>query len=272
MFERDDTHSDSLTAIANMAVFLYNGNTLSELSEWEVYVMKRISSRVLFITVIAILILVFSTTALAHPGGTDKYGGHTESATGQYHYHHGHEAHQHPDGVCPFGDYDEWLKEHGVTARPLSEEPSNTGSVQSSGSSSAWDEVGIGLGAAGAAAIGYGVYRKNKKKKTESQEPDYAAPFEDDSHTKVYVANNGTRYHKRYGCCNAMLEMELGKAKAEGRIQCPLCYNDELYGVMVDIDENNKVQSVSEEVRETIEDNPNGIESTDQGQQSPQAS
>lgn len=28
MFERDDVHSDSLTAIANMAVFLYNGTTL----------------------------------------------------------------------------------------------------------------------------------------------------------------------------------------------------------------------------------------------------
>ena len=241
--------------------------------------MKRISSRLLFITVIAVLILVFSTTALAHPGGTDKYGGHTDHSTGQYHYHHGHEAHQHPNGVCSFGDYDEWLKEHGVTARPLSEEPtntasvpSNTGSVQSSDSSSAWDEVGIGLGAAGAAAIGYGVYRKNKKKKTESQEPDYAAPFDDDSHTIVYVANNGTRYHKRYGCCNAMLEMELGKAKAEGRIQCPLCYNDELYGVVADIDENNNEQIVREEAQETVEENPNETESTDQGQQSPQAS
>ena len=46
----------------------------------------------LFITVIAVLILVFSTAALAHPGGTDKYGGHTDHSTGQYHYHHGHEG------------------------------------------------------------------------------------------------------------------------------------------------------------------------------------
>ena len=238
--------------------------------------MKRTSSRVLFITVIAVLILVLSTTALAHPGGTDKYGGHTESATGQYHYHHGHEAHQHPNGVCPFGDYDEWLKEHGVTARPLSEEPtntasvpSNTGSEQTSTSSSAWDEVGIGLGAAGAAAIGYGVYRKNKKNKAEPEEPVDETLPEDDPHTIVYVANNGTRYHKHYGCCNAMQEMELGQAKAEGRIQCPICYNDELYGFMSDLDENLNAQSASEE---TAKDDPDETESTDQGQQSPQAS
>ena len=231
--------------------------------------MKRISSHVLFITVIAVLILVFSTAALAHPGGTDKYGGHTDHSTGQYHYHHGHEAHQHPDGVCPFGDYDEWLKEHGVTARPLSEEPSNTGSVQSSGSSSAWDEVGIGLGAVGAAAIGYGLYRKNKKNKAEPEEQVDETLPEDDPHTIVYVAKNGSRYHKHYGCCNAMEEMELGKAKAEGRIQCPICYNDELYGFMADLDENISAQSVSEE---TTKDNPDETETTDQGQQSPQAS
>ena len=230
--------------------------------------MKRISSQVLFITVIAVLILVFSTTALAHPGGTDKYGGHTESATGQYHYHHGHEAHQHPNGVCPFGDYDEWLKEHGVTARPLSEEPtntasvpSNTGSIQSSTSSGAWDEVGIGLGAAGAAAIGYGIYRKNKKNKAEPEEPVDEPLPEDDPHTIVYVANNGTRYHKHYGCCNAMQEMELGQAKAEGRIQCPLCFNDELYGFMADSTSDGSIP-FAYEVEET----------KDQGQQNPQDS
>ncbi len=218
----------------------------------------------MFITVIAVLILVFSTTALAHPGGTDKYGGHTDHSTGQYHYHHGHEAHQHPDGVCPFGDYDEWLKEHGVTPRPLSEEPSNTGSVQSSDSSSAWDEVGIGLGAAGAAAIGYGVYRKNKKNKPKSEERVNILPDED-SHAIVYVANNGTRYHKHYGCCNAILEMELGKAKAEGRIQCPICYNDELYSVMADIDENRQIneQSERDDIQDTEEENPNETEIRD---------
>lgn len=38
----------------------------------------------------------------AHSGGTDSKGGHYDRSTGQYHYHHGYEAHQHPNGVCPY--------------------------------------------------------------------------------------------------------------------------------------------------------------------------
>ena len=46
--------------------------------------------------------------ALAHPGGTDYSGGHTDHDTGEYHYHHGHPAHDHydmdGDGIpnCPY--------------------------------------------------------------------------------------------------------------------------------------------------------------------------
>lgn len=50
-------------------------------------------------------ILVF-TCAAAHPGRTDANGGHWDHSTGEYHYHHGYEAHQHPDGICPY-DYDD---------------------------------------------------------------------------------------------------------------------------------------------------------------------
>ncbi len=188
--------------------------------------MKKTFLRILLVS-FAVALLLFSTVAFAHPGGTDKYGGHTERATGLYHYHHGHEAHQHPNGVCPFGDYDEWLKEHGVTARPLSEEPSNTGSAQSASSSDAWDEVGISLGAAGAAAIGYGIYRKNKKSKpaavSSSGDEIYGTISEFDPNMIVYVANNGNRYHKIPGCCNAMLPMELKGAIDQGREPCPIC-------------------------------------------------
>lgn len=54
-----------------------------------------------------ILIFVFVFTVLcvnvyAHSGGTDWRGGHTDSSTGEYHYHHGQPAHQHPNGVCPY--------------------------------------------------------------------------------------------------------------------------------------------------------------------------
>lgn len=46
-------------------------------------------------------------TAEAHPGRTDAQGGHhdykNKSGLGSYHYHcGGHEAHLHPNGVCPY--------------------------------------------------------------------------------------------------------------------------------------------------------------------------
>ena len=46
--------------------------------------------------------LPLSFSAFAHPGGTDYRGGHYDRSTGEYHYHHGHPAHSHPDGVCPY--------------------------------------------------------------------------------------------------------------------------------------------------------------------------
>ena len=55
------------------------------------------------LAVIFCFMLVF-TCASAHPGRTDASGGHWDHSTGEYHYHHGFEAHLHPDGVCPY-DY-----------------------------------------------------------------------------------------------------------------------------------------------------------------------
>lgn len=48
------------------------------------------------------LIFLLPVVALAHSGGTDSKGGHYDRSTGQYHYHHGYSAHQHPNGVCPY--------------------------------------------------------------------------------------------------------------------------------------------------------------------------
>lgn len=52
------------------------------------------------------LSLSFSTLAFGHGGRTDEYGGHHDynnvSGLGSYHYHHGYEAHLHPNGVCPY--------------------------------------------------------------------------------------------------------------------------------------------------------------------------
>ena len=63
--------------------------------------MKRLS-----ILLISIFLLVLSVPTYAHPGGTDANGGHYNRSTGEYHYHHGHPAHQHPNGVCPY-DFDD---------------------------------------------------------------------------------------------------------------------------------------------------------------------
>lgn len=51
---------------------------------------------------IIVLLLLLTVPAYAHPGKTDANGGHYNRSTGEYHYHHGHPAHQHPNGVCPY--------------------------------------------------------------------------------------------------------------------------------------------------------------------------
>lgn len=55
-----------------------------------------------------IMALLLLSVASAHPGRTDGRGGHYDSATGEYHYHHGYRAHQHTDldgdgkADCPY--------------------------------------------------------------------------------------------------------------------------------------------------------------------------
>lgn len=79
------------------------------------------------ILLILALILTLCTTAIAHPGRTDDRGGHYDHDTGQYHYHHGYEAHQHTGGTCPF-DFDDKTGENsgGASSGGLS---SNSGSA-----------------------------------------------------------------------------------------------------------------------------------------------
>lgn len=49
-----------------------------------------------------LILLSLALPVLAHSGRTDSSGGHYNRSTGEYHYHHGYSAHQHPDGVCPY--------------------------------------------------------------------------------------------------------------------------------------------------------------------------
>lgn len=75
--------------------------------------MKRLSY--LLITSVLFFVMLFCVPVHAHSGRTDEFGGHYDHSTGEYHYHHGYEAHQHNDGKCP---YDE--------NKNCNESPSNT--------------------------------------------------------------------------------------------------------------------------------------------------
>lgn len=56
----------------------------------------------LFAGLLLLLPLLFAFPVSAHSGRTDAAGGHVDSSTGLYHYHHGYPAHQHTNGVCPY--------------------------------------------------------------------------------------------------------------------------------------------------------------------------
>ena len=62
--------------------------------------------KIKYILIIVAAMISLTLHAYAHPGKTDKYGGHYDNETGEYHYHHGYPAHEHIDGVCPY-DFDD---------------------------------------------------------------------------------------------------------------------------------------------------------------------
>lgn len=62
--------------------------------------------------IFVIIIVFISIGVLFHPGRTDEDGGHTDHSTGEYHYHHGYSAHQHPDGKCPYEDQEPIYTHH----------------------------------------------------------------------------------------------------------------------------------------------------------------
>lgn len=59
-----------------------------------------------FLSILLFLLCLASTSAYAHPGQTDEYGGHYDYSFGDYHYHHGFPAHYHKDGYCPYNFVD----------------------------------------------------------------------------------------------------------------------------------------------------------------------
>lgn len=62
--------------------------------------------RKIVMLIMVVMVLFMPIMAFAHGGRTDSAGGHTDRDTGEYHYHHGHSAHQHTNGECPY-DFDD---------------------------------------------------------------------------------------------------------------------------------------------------------------------
>lgn len=60
----------------------------------------------LWLFIVSCTILVLIMPVYAHQGRTDANGGHYDNETGEYHYHHGYEAHHHINGICPY-NYDD---------------------------------------------------------------------------------------------------------------------------------------------------------------------
>ena len=64
--------------------------------------MKRCCKFVMITFLCVIIALCIPLSSSSHSGRTDGDGGHYDSSTGKYHYHHGYPAHQHKNGVCPY--------------------------------------------------------------------------------------------------------------------------------------------------------------------------
>ena len=60
--------------------------------------------RILCLICLLLSLAFLPLSSAAHSGRTDSKGGHYDRETGDYHYHHGYPAHDHPGGVCPYED------------------------------------------------------------------------------------------------------------------------------------------------------------------------
>ena len=92
--------------------------------------------KVFLILAVGVLLI---NSAFAHSGRTDSNGGHTNHSTGEYHYHHGQPAHQHPNGVCPYDYVDAAEHKSGSSSQSGSASPTQMQPEHSSAASSRKD-------------------------------------------------------------------------------------------------------------------------------------
>ncbi len=108
--------------------------------------MKKSIVTLSVLVLIALLITVIAPRANAHPGRTDGKGGHTDSSTGEYHYHHGYSAHDHydmdGDGVadCPY-DFDD--KTNRSNSGAISSLPTTEATSSENNSKSNTDSIAV---------------------------------------------------------------------------------------------------------------------------------
>lgn len=83
------------------------------------------------LTVLCLLSAVFlAVNCSAHSGKTDSKGGHYNSSTGEYHYHHGYPAHRHTNGECPYDFDDQTSHKTGSSSGTSSKETSETVAIK----------------------------------------------------------------------------------------------------------------------------------------------
>lgn len=107
---------------------------------------RKTLARIIEILLCIIIFLISQVQIFAHPGRTDSQGGHHDSETGEYHYHHGYSAHQHRDvdgdGIldCPYDFVDKTGKSSGNSSskdiQEESEQPLRRSESKSSSSTS----------------------------------------------------------------------------------------------------------------------------------------
>lgn len=151
------------------------------------------------------LLLCLFSNAAAHPGGTDSQGGHHVSGTGEYHYHHGHPAHQHDGGICPY-NFDNNTGSIAGTSTSFSTKSTTAASISPpSSEDNTPNYAGFLFSAgAGAAVVGFSSSRKRRKSDQENKAQRSALS------SQLYTANQEIR---RLTLALSRLESDFEKEK-----------------------------------------------------------
>ena len=98
------------------------------------------------IKIILCCILIINTFTYAHSGKTDSNGGHYNSSTGEYHYHHGYPAHSVCGVNCPYNNIDATNHNSSSSSRTSNYKKSETTKTQKQDyQMSFWEKIFISI-------------------------------------------------------------------------------------------------------------------------------